>query len=277
MVQFDAVAIGKRIREQREYRGWSLADVAARLGELGHALTPKAIQQWEKGQRKKANQLFQEKVAQVFGWRSYAAMMSTDAPEPPPALRLGEDSRTAIDSTVKAVGQSATLLPVAQHANSYRAGEVAPRIVQAPAIPAFGVVLLPVVPQFALNANSIVDLGGHVQTTEFVAVPTELTFGRILRAVRVEGSCMEPEIKSGDVVLVEVGRMPLDGEVVAVEYEGRALIKVWWNEGDYVDLEANREGDTLRGIHKRNVTVLGVVVNGVYSVLRHQRRLRGQG
>lgn len=263
---------GERIARVREKLKWSRRQLALDAG-----VSHQYIGEIERGEAREVGVEILERIARALKWRSFDAMMSTDALEPPPSLRRTDDSLTPVASDRGAGGDSGTLVPVEGHAQGYRSNGAMPRVVQAPAIPSFGTVLLPVVPQTALNANSITDLGGgHVQTADFVAVPTELTFGRVLRAVRVEGSCMAPEINSGDVVLVELGRIPLDGEVVAVEYEGRALIKVWWNEGDHAFLEANRDGDSLT-VHKRDVTVLGVVVNGVYTIPRHQRRLRRAG
>ena len=111
-------------------------------------------------------------------------------------------------------------------------------------------------------------------TLDAVAVPSALAEGRELRAVRVDGACMAPEIHSGDTVLVELGRAPQDGEVVVAEYAGRCLLKRWWDAGGgQVLLEANRAGDS-QTVPVAEVAVVGVVISGVYDVLRQTRRQR---
>jgi transcriptional regulator with XRE-family HTH domain len=127
--------------------------------------------------------------------------------------------------------------------------------------------------EFVAASGDDAALGEQVGTSQYVAVPANVGAGRLLKAVRVEGSCMEPEINAGDVVIVELGRYPTDGDVVVVSYQAKTLIKRWWREGDYVDLEANRAGDSLR-VHADQLTVHGVVLKGMYDVRRITRRQR---
>jgi transcriptional regulator with XRE-family HTH domain len=127
--------------------------------------------------------------------------------------------------------------------------------------------------EFVAASGENAALGGQVRASEYVAVPANVGAGRLLKAVRVEGSCMEPEINAGDVVIVELGRDPIDGDVVVASYQGKTLIKRWWREGDYVDLEANRAGDSLR-VRADELIVHGVVLKGMYDVRRITRRQR---
>lgn len=113
----------------------------------------------------------------------------------------------------------------------------------------------------------------HVAPESFVAIPIEQAINRTLQAVRVTGRCMEPEISAGDTVVIQMGRAPVDGEIVVAEHEGRTLIKRWWDDGATVYLEANREEDSLRA-PKAEVIILGVVISGVYEVVRQPRRTR---
>jgi transcriptional regulator with XRE-family HTH domain len=279
VVQFDAAAIGKRIREQRKYRGWSLATLAARLRDLGYVLTPKAIQQWETGQRKLANEGFQEAVAHAFNWRSYAAMMASSELEPPPALRLPDDLGTVVDKRSRAGIQEVSRVPIRPvaggNANALRGSAQPPQVARLLITPLMGVRVLSVHPQDQVNAD-VLTVGDHVEVDGAVAIPTEMAANRTLWAVRVSGSCMEPEISAGDVVIIEIGRAPMDGEVVVVEYEGRTLVKRWWDEGPRVHLVANRDGDSVDAA-KEDVVVIGVVVSGVYEVIRQPRRYRRAG
>jgi SOS-response transcriptional repressor LexA len=103
--------------------------------------------------------------------------------------------------------------------------------------------------------------------------PADVGVGRLLKAVRVSGACMEPEINAGDVVIVELGREPADGDVVWVTHEGTTLIKRWWREGEWVELDSNRAGESLR-VPVSSLVVHGVVIQGMYDVHRLSRRQR---
>jgi phage repressor protein C with HTH and peptisase S24 domain len=64
------------------------------------------------------------------------------------------------------------------------------------------------------------------------------TRGRLLRGVRVTGSCMAPLIEPGDVVVIDETQNPRDGQIVVVERtDGDVLIKRLYRDNGRVRLQ----------------------------------------
>lgn len=76
-------------------------------------------------------------------------------------------------------------------------------------------VLIPIV-NISLSAGATV----YGETRETVPFPAERVRGRSLVAARVTGDCMEPEVRAGDVAIVDIGnRSPRTGQLVVVLLE----------------------------------------------------------
>lgn len=67
---------------------------------------------------------------------------------------------------------------------------------------------------------------GEGYVNEPITVPVEVVRGRNFRAWEVAGSCMEPELSEGDIVLIDLDARPVDGKlVVARRKSGEVLLK----------------------------------------------------
>ena len=81
------------------------------------------------------------------------------------------------------------------------------------------VVLVPIV-----NVTLAAGAASYGETGEAVPVPAELVSGRRLVAARVTGDRMEPEVKPGDVAVVDIqDKAPRAGDLVAVLMEAGSL------------------------------------------------------
>lgn len=121
----------------------------------------------------------------------------------------------------------------------------------------------PILVPFVENATLSAGPGGHAEAVSFLPVPHERAHQFV--AVPVVGTCMEPEVRPGEIAIVDKTAEPFSGEIVAAERDGEYLIKrletrngEWW-------LVANREEPPIRV--GDGVRMIGVVVGT-------QRRLR---
>lgn len=270
------MAAGNRLRELRDHAGFTLRELETALAESGHPISHEALSKIERGLRKKPNRDLLKALAALYGWSSYTAMMASTEVEPTPALRLAKGSRQSVDNALRGpLNGSVVRVPSAlgRHATAWREPSRNPPLARLLITQFMGVKMLSVHPQAAVSADALVT-GDHLEVDGSVAIHESMADGRTLQAVRVTGSCMEPEISAGDVVIIEMDRVPVDGEVVVVEYEGRTLVKRWWDDGETVFLQANRAADSLPAVPKDDLVVLGVVIGGVYEVLKQQPRWR---
>lgn len=118
-------------------------------------------------------------------------------------------------------------------------------------------VLIPIV-NISLAAGTTV----YGETRETVPFPAERVRGRALVAARVTGDCMEPEIRPGDIAIVDIGnRSPRTGQLVVVLLEdGGMVVKRFSRDSEGPLLE-----DAKGGRYRPN----GAKVQGVLvSILR---------
>ena len=74
----DAVAAGQRVAGVRAHRGWSRRELARRAG-----LSATYISSFERGLEPRPLPRTLEAIARALGWRSFEALIRSDAPEPP--------------------------------------------------------------------------------------------------------------------------------------------------------------------------------------------------
>jgi transcriptional regulator with XRE-family HTH domain len=81
--------------------------------------------------------------------------------------------------------------------------------------------------------------------------------GKQLYAMRITGSCMDPELKPGDIVHFEPDRIPEDGDlVVATQYGEKALVK-WYEEQGTMQYLVPLEGEAI--LIDESIEVIGVI------------------
>lgn len=268
--------IGARIGALREHKAvtegkeWSARRLASKARVS--ATTIGAI---ESGQQPRILDKTKEAIANALGWRDWDVMMGTDALVPT-AAQASDKSRNVVDnSPQRPLNGGVVRVPSAQgqNATAWRQPSRNPPLARLLITQFMGVRMLSVHPQTEVSADALVT-GDHIEVDGDVAIPESMAAGRTVQAVRVTGSCMEPEISAGDVVIIEMDRLPMDGEVVVVEYEGRTLVKRWWDDGETVFLQANRPTDSLPAVPKNELVVIGVVIGGVYEVVKQPPRWR---
>jgi len=100
-----------------------------------------------------------------------------------------------------------------------------------------------------------------VEPIDYVACTRARAAPETLRAYRISGLCLEPEIRPGDTVVVDTGLSPASGDLVVVIWEGRASIKRYtedahggrWledNEGRYQPDGARIHGVVMEYVRK---------------------------
>jgi transcriptional regulator with XRE-family HTH domain len=87
------------------------------------------------------------------------------------------------------------------------------------------VVMVPIVKSFAAAGEGAV---AEVEHWPYIPKPEEL--GHEFTAIRVQGKCLEPRVRDGDVAVVDKNAIPKSGDVVAIQYDGESLVRVY--EGD---------------------------------------------
>lgn len=70
-----------------------------------------------------------------------------------------------------------------------------------------------------------VGAGEGVEPIDYVAITRARAAPETLRAYRVDGLCLEPEIHHGDTLIVDTARSPANGNLVVVIMEGKAAVK----------------------------------------------------
>jgi transcriptional regulator with XRE-family HTH domain len=72
-----------------------------------------------------------------------------------------------------------------------------------------------------------VSAGLGIEPVDYVAVTRSRPAPETLRAYRVKGLCLDPEIKEGDTVIVDTSLLPQHGDLVIVLIDGQASIKYY--------------------------------------------------
>ena len=100
-----------------------------------------------------------------------------------------------------------------------------------------------------------------VEPIDYVACTRAKAAPETLRAYRISGLCLEPEIREGDTIIVDTALGPASGDMVVVIIEGRAAVKRYredaqgckWledNEGRYQPDDAHIHGVVTEYVRK---------------------------
>lgn len=106
-----------------------------------------------------------------------------------------------------------------------------------------------------------VGAGEGVEPIDYVAITRVRAAPETLRAYRVDGLCLEPEIHHGDTLIVDTARVPVSGNLVVVIMEGKAAVKRYkedsqgnkWledNEGKYQPEDVRLHGVVIEYVRK---------------------------
>lgn len=122
------------------------------------------------------------------------------------------------------------------------------------------VAVLPIVQNLAVEAGGGSGVGTWIDTGDTTSISANLAHGRQLRAIRVVGDCMAPEIDSGDVVVFDIGRRePQDGEIIVCWVVDPALlVKRFYRLANGNPLLASNDGQR---IIPTELLIEGVVVH----------------
>lgn len=106
-------------------------------------------------------------------------------------------------------------------------------------------------PRIPLVAFTSAGLGGGGPVTGYEYVAPEQMYGAQLRAARVVGGCMAPEVEEGDIVIFDASRRePRNGQLIVATLldTDEAVLKRFYREGQMVHLQPNRgEPITVQG------------------------------
>ena len=108
-----------------------------------------------------------------------------------------------------------------------------------------------------------VGAGEGVEPIDYVACTRARAAPETLRAYRVAGLCLDPEIRSGDTVIVDTALAPTSGNLVVAIIEGRAAVKRYKE-----DNQGNRWLEDNEGRYQPD----GALIHGV--VTEYVRKLR---
>jgi SOS-response transcriptional repressor LexA len=101
-----------------------------------------------------------------------------------------------------------------------------------------------------------VSAGEGIEPIDYIAITRSKPVPDTFRAYRVEGLCLEPEIKNGDTVIVDLERSPVAGNLVVVIFNGKASIKRFReNEKGEKWLENNQGSYKPEDVHQVGVVV----------------------
>lgn len=90
--------------------------------------------------------------------------------------------------------------------------------------------------------------------------------------LRVEGKSMEPELRDGDLILMEFNKEPLEGDIVAALIDGESTLKEFFREGKKIRLHPLNELFDDIVVPGKSVRIQGVYVETV----RTKRGKRGR-
>ena len=107
-----------------------------------------------------------------------------------------------------------------------------------------------------------VSAGQGMEPIDYVACTRARAAPETLRAYRISGLCLEPEVRSGDTVIVDTALVPASGDLVVVIIEGLVGIK------RYKEDAAGRWLEDNDGIYQPE----GAAIHGV--VTEYVRKLR---
>ena len=109
-----------------------------------------------------------------------------------------------------------------------------------------------------------VSAGGGMAPIDYVAVTSSEPAPVTMRAYRVRGLCLEPEIKDGDTVTIDTALSPIDGDLVICIIDGDVSIKRLVDKGDGSAYLENNHGH----YRPESVYIHGVVLDVVHKIRR---------
>ena len=100
-----------------------------------------------------------------------------------------------------------------------------------------------------------VSAGEGIEPIDYVACTRSKAASESLKAYRVKGLCLEPDIKDGDTVIVDTALEPQNGDLVICIINNEASVKRFreTDSGKYLETNHNR-------IQPENVHIHGVVI-----------------
>jgi SOS-response transcriptional repressor LexA len=106
-----------------------------------------------------------------------------------------------------------------------------------------------------------VSAGEGIEPIDYVASTRQRAAPATLRAYRVKGLCLEPEIRDGDTVIVDTALTPQSGDLVVVIVEGKASVKRYKETAAVSEGKAEYKYLENNGGHYRpeDVHLVGVV------------------
>jgi transcriptional regulator with XRE-family HTH domain len=108
-----------------------------------------------------------------------------------------------------------------------------------------------------------VGAGEGVEPIDYVAVTRVKAAPETLRAYRVDGLCLTPEIRHGDTIIVDIALGPTSGDLVVVIMEGKAAVKRYKQ-----DTQGNKWLEDNDGRYQPEAVVLHGVVTEYVRKLR---------
>lgn len=108
-----------------------------------------------------------------------------------------------------------------------------------------------------------VSAGEGIEPVDYVAVTRSRPAPDTLRAYRVKGLCLDPEIKEGDTVIVDTALSPQGGDLVVVLIDGEASIKYY---------KEDEKGNKWLENHYGKFQPEDVHIHGVVTEFNRKRR-----
>jgi SOS-response transcriptional repressor LexA len=84
--------------------------------------------------------------------------------------------------------------------------------------------------------------------------------GTKVKALKVSGDCMEPEVHDGEYVVISIGAAPEEGSLVVARVSGECTLKRIYMRGEQVTLKPDNKKYRERVVAKKDLEVLGVVL-----------------
>ena len=102
-----------------------------------------------------------------------------------------------------------------------------------------------------------------VEPIDYVACTRARAAPETLRAYRISGLCLEPEIRPGDTIIVDVALGPASGDLVVVIIDGKAAVKRYREDG-----HGRKWLEDNTGVHEPDDAVIHGVVTEYVRKLR---------
>lgn len=214
--------IAELVKKERERLGWSARKLAEKAG-----VSPSTITRIEAGQRIGRSDTIAA-IAQVLGIdpRLVQGAVSGDEEVAYPPERTPEEILAELNASIKRLREtSAHYEPLDR----------------------------PIV--WAQLVSSLAAAGeGAVPETEFVPyVPAPHERGHTFIAIRVRGDCLSPEVRSGEIAIIDRDASPQIGDIVAVLVGDESLLRIYRQDelvslNDHPPIAIGAPGVHLQGV-----------------------------